>query len=100
MKISNRKTVYTVETESTDSNVVRLKGEVTINANGEVSNFSGQVMPVEESENDPAASYGSFYHSLNAGRVNQNIDVPSEYHKASGNLLGSVIEEIKTKVSE
>lgn len=94
MQLANRRTVYNVQTESSDSDVVMLQGDVTVNGNGKVENFTGQVMPAVTSDADPGVSHGSFSYTLDY----VNIHVPTEYRKATSALLDKTIEDIEREV--
>lgn len=98
MKLSNKRSLYSIETEKSDSDIVGLRGEATANAKGEVTNFTGQVIPAVVSDTDPGMAYGNFNYSVTGDRVNQNIDVPSGYHKAANLLLYATIAAIENEL--
>lgn len=99
MNLSNKRALYSVETTSSDSDVVKLKGDVTVNADGEVVSFTGQVVPSVVSDVDPGMAYGSFNYALNAGRTNHHVD-SEKYSKEATGLLFATVDEIETKINE
>lgn len=95
MQLSNRRTLLSVQTESSDSEIVMLQGDATID-DGKVVNFSGQVMPAVTSDADPGVSHGNFSYTLDY----VNIHVPPEYRKAVSALLDKTIEDIERELSQ
>lgn len=97
MKITNKRSLYSIETEN--NQVVGLRGEMEINESGKVIRFSGQVTPAVVSDADPGAAYGSFIFQLVGGREHTNVE-SSQYRKEAIVLLDAVVDEIESKFND
>lgn len=97
--LSNERRMFHAETSKTGG-TVKLSGEVSVNEEGVIQNFSGQVSSVDTGQVGTAPAYGSFYYALNGNRASQNIDVPAEYSRETFELLDQALSEISNQLTE
>lgn len=94
IKITNTRTLHTVENESA---FLALRGEVQFSENNRIASFSGQFRKLDETEG-MSSYYGDFYFSENAegNTVNKSINsIPTELHTHGCDLLEATVAELK-----